>query len=287
MGKNHTNSQRSGGLRSAAHAPELFSLHEADKKPGTAEEAFPIESPIQSPIASAIKSKVLIVHHAPLVRSGLAGLIDASDRFTVCAQTGDAPRAREMFVEYQPHLVLLGLTLHRGNGIELIKDFERLNNTVRTLVLSAREDPLSIQRAFRAGAHGYLGIEDDGSEVLKALDWISAGYLYASTAVTQRLLESLASNEIEPARSEVKPLSDRELQVFSLIGRGFGASRLASELHLSVKTIETYQAHIKEKLGLRSAAELSDKAARWTLQSMRRNRQLKKLQTAGARAVSM
>ncbi|PYJ14025.1 MAG: DNA-binding response regulator [Verrucomicrobia bacterium] len=287
MGKNHTNSQRSGGLRSAAHAPEPFGLSDAGKEPGTAEEAFPIESPIQSPIASAIKSKVLIVHHAPLVRSGLAGLIDASDRFTVCAQTGDAPRAREMFVEYQPHLVLLGLTLHRGNGIELIKDFERLNNTVRTLVLSAREDPLSIQRAFRAGAHGYLGIEDDGSEVLKALDWISAGYLYASTAVTQRLLESLASNEIEPARSEVKPLSDRELQVFSLIGRGFGASRLASELHLSVKTIETYQAHIKEKLGLRSAAELSDKAARWTLQSMRRNRQLKKLQTAGARAVSI
>jgi DNA-binding NarL/FixJ family response regulator len=287
MGKNHTNRQRSGRLRSAADAPELFSLHEADKKPGTAEEAFPTESPIQSPIASAIKLKVLIVHHAPLVRSGLAGLIDASDRFAVCAQTGDAPRAREMFVEYQPHLVLLGLTLHRGNGIELIKDFERLNNAVRTLVFSAREDPLSIQRAFRAGAHGYLGMEDDGSEVLKALDWISAGYLYASTAVTQRLLESLASSEIESTCSEVKPLSDRELQVFSLIGRGFGASRLATELHLSVKTIETYQAHIKEKLGLRSAAELSDKAARWTLQSMRRNRQLKKLQTAGARAVSI
>jgi DNA-binding NarL/FixJ family response regulator len=192
-----------------------------------------------------------------------------------------------MFVEHQPQVVLLGLTLHRGNGIELIKDFERLNNTVRTLVLSAREDPLSIRRAFRAGAHGYLGIEDDGSEVLKALDWIAAGYLYASAGVTQRLLKSLASNEIELARSEVKPLSDRELQVFSLIGRGFGASRLATELHLSVKTIETYQAHIKEKLGLRSAAELSDKAARWTLQSMRRNRQLKKLQTAGARAVSI
>src|SRR5436309_3760893 len=282
MGKNHTNTQRSGRLRSAAHAPELFSLHEADKKPGTAEEAFPIESPIQSPIASAIKSKVLIVHHAPLVRSGLAGLIDASDRFTVCAKTGEAPRGREMFVEYQPHLVLLGLTLHRGNGIELIKDFERLNNAVRTLVFSAREDPLSIQRAFRAGAHGYLGMEDDGSEVLKALDWISAGYLYASTAVIQRLLESLASNEIEPARSEVKALSDRELEVFSLIGRGFGASRLATELHLSVKTIETYQAHIKQKLGLHNAAELSEKAAHWTLNSMRRNLQLKKLvKTAG------
>ena len=83
--------------------------------------------------------------------------------------------------------------------------------------------------------------------------------------MTRRLLESLATNEIEPARSEVKALSDRELQVFSLIGRGFGASRLATELHLSVKTIETYQAHIKEKLGLNNAAELSDKASHWML----------------------
>src|SRR2546430_17225218 len=94
MGKNHTNSQRSGRLRSAAHAPELFSLHEADKKPGTAEEAFPIESPIQSPIASAIKSKVLIVHHAPLVRSGLAGLIDASDRRSEERRVGKECRSR-------------------------------------------------------------------------------------------------------------------------------------------------------------------------------------------------
>jgi DNA-binding NarL/FixJ family response regulator len=235
------------------------------------------KSPIDSPTKCLAKMKVLIIHHAPLVRSGLAGLIDASDRFAVCAQTDDAPTAREMFVRHQPQLVLLGLTLCRGSGIELIKDFRRLNRAARLLVLSAREDPLSIQRAFRAGAHGYVGIEDDGSEVLKALDRVSAGYLYASASVTRRLLESLATNEIEPARSEVKALSDRELQVFSLIGRGFGASRLASELHLSVKTIETYQAHIKEKLGLRSAAELSDKAAHWMLHSIPRTRQLKKL----------
>jgi DNA-binding NarL/FixJ family response regulator len=239
---------------------------------------------MKSPIMRSIKAKVLIVHHAPVVCSGLAGMINATDRFAVCAQTGDAPTARQMFMEYQPQLVLLGLTLHRGSGIELIKDFRRVNTAVRTLVLSAREDPLSIQRAFRAGVHAYLGIEDDASEVLRALDEISAGYLYASANVTQRLLQSLATNEIEAAHSEVTPLTDRELQVFSLIGRGFGASRLATELHLSVKTIETYQAHIKEKLGLHSATELNDKAARWMVDSMRRNRQLKKLfKTAGTK----
>jgi DNA-binding NarL/FixJ family response regulator len=235
------------------------------------------KSPIDSPMKLLAKMKVLIIHHAPLIRSGLAALIDANDRFTVCAQTDDAPTAREMFVQHQPQLVVLGLTLHHGSGIELIKDFRRLNRAARLLVLSAREDPLSIQRAFRAGTHGYLALDDDPSEVLQALNRISDGHLYASASVIRHLLQSLATNEIEPARSVVKPLSDRELQVFSLIGRGFGASRLATELHLSVKTIETHQAHIKEKLGLHTAADLSEKAAHWMLQSMRRNVQLKKL----------
>jgi len=117
-------------------------------------------------------------------------------------------------------------------------------------VLSAREDPLSIQRAFRARVHAYLALEDDSSEAIKALSRIFDGHLYASASVMRRLLESLATNQIEPARSDVKALSDRALQVFSLIGRGFGASRLATELHLSVKTIEMYQAHLKQKVGL-------------------------------------
>ena len=235
------------------------------------------KSPIDSPMKRLAKLKVLIIHHAPLIRSGLVALIEATGRFVACGETDDAPTGREMFVKHQPRLVALGLTVHRGSGIELIKDFRRLNSSARLLVVSAREDPLSIQRAFRAGTHGYLALEDDPAEVLQGLDTISDGHLYASASVSRRLLEGLASNEIESARSEVKTLSDRELQVFSLIGRGFGASRLATELHLSVKTIETHQAHIKEKLGLHSAAELSEKAAHWMLHSMRRNLQLKKL----------
>jgi DNA-binding NarL/FixJ family response regulator len=212
----------------------------------------------------------------------LIALIEATGRFAVCGETDDAPTSREMFIKHQPWVVTLGLTVHRGGGIELIKDFRRLDLAARVLVVSAHDDPLSIQRAFRAGAHGYLAMEDDSSEVLQALNRISEGHLYASASVTRRLLKSLATNEIEPARSEVKALTDRELQVFSLIGRGFGASRLATELHLSVKTIETYQAQIKQKLGLHSAGELTEKATHWVLQSMRRNLQSKKLlKTAG------
>jgi DNA-binding NarL/FixJ family response regulator len=226
--------------------------------------------------------KILIIHHVPLVRSGLVALIEATGRFAVCGETDDAPTSREIFLKHQPQIVALGLTLRRGDGIDLIKDFRRIDTAARILVVSVREDPLTIQRAFRAGTHGYFALQDDSSEVLQALSRISEGHLYASASVTLRLLKSLATNEIEPARSEVKALSDRELQVFSLIGRGFGASRLAAELHLSVKTIETYQAHIKQKLGLHSATELSEKATHWVLRSMRRSLQLKKLlKTAG------
>jgi DNA-binding NarL/FixJ family response regulator len=240
------------------------------------------KSPIDSPMKLTAIMKVLIIHHTPLVRSGLVALIEATGRFAVCGETDDAPTGREMFVKHQPRLVALGLTVHRGSGIELIKDFRRMNSTARLLVVSAREDPLSIQRAFRAGTHGYLALEDDSAEVLNGLNRIADGHLYASASVTRNLLKSLATNEIEPARSEVKALSDRELQVFSLIGRGFGASRLATELHLSVKTVETYQAHIKQKLGLHSATELSEKATHWMVNSMRRNLQITKLlKTAG------
>jgi DNA-binding NarL/FixJ family response regulator len=274
MRKNHTTSKTSNSVTDLVLVSENFRSTEAGTKEPIAAEIFLTKSPIAPPITSAPETKVLIVHHAPLVRSGLVALLGASNRFAVCAHTGDAPTARTMFVEHQPQLIILGLTLNHGNGTELIKDFRRMSVATRVLVLSAREDPLSIQRAFRAGAHGYLGIEDDPSETLQALERISAGDLYASANVTRRLLHSLASSEIEPAGSDVKPLSDRELQVFSLIGRGFGASRLATELHLSVKTIETYQKHIKEKLGLHSAAELSDKATRWMLDSMRRHRRL-------------
>jgi DNA-binding NarL/FixJ family response regulator len=276
--------QKSKSLRGlAARQGHLGYCRDLQRKNSTQQQLLATKSLMPSPIQRNARARVLIVHHTPLVRSGLAALIEANDRFAVCAQTDDAPTAREMFVQHQPQVVALGLTLRRGSGIELMKDFRRLNRTARLLVLSGREDPLSIQRAFRAGAHAYLALEDDSSEVVKALDRISEGNLYASPSVMRRLLESLATNQIEPARSEVKALSDRELQVFSLIGRGFGASKLATELHLSVKTIETYQAHIKQKLGLHSAAELSEKAAHWTLNSMRRNLQLKKLVKAAGR----
>src|SRR5262249_31598650 len=147
------------------------------------------KSPIDSPMKLTAVTKVLIIHHAPLIRSGLVALIEATGRFAVCGETDDVPTGREMFVRHQPRLVALGVTLRRGSGIELIKDLRRLDRAARILVVSAREDPLSIQRAFRAGTHGYVGLEDDSSEVVKALSRIFEGHLYASATIMRRLLK--------------------------------------------------------------------------------------------------
>src|SRR5712691_10345393 len=227
---------------------------------------------------SPMNRKVLIVHRLALIRFALSTLIGASTRFVVCAQTDSVTEARELFDRHRPQLVVLGLTLRSGDGIGLMKDFHKSDPAVRCVVFTLREDDdsLSIQRAFRAGANGYLVVEDSMDDILVALEQALDGELRASDKVYRALLKSLAEGEIQPISSELRILSDRELQVFSLIGRGFGASQLASELHLSVKTIETYQMHLKEKLGLHSAIELSEKAARWMRNSARRNLQLKK-----------
>jgi DNA-binding NarL/FixJ family response regulator len=223
------------------------------------------------------KARVLIVHNLPLVRFGLAKLIEASRRFSVCAKTGDAPTARELFVRDQPQLIVLGLTLSGGDGIELIKDFRKVNPLARSVVFSTRGDHLSIDRAFRAGAHGYLLASEGTAEVLHALNHVCAGHFYASRAALRQIVENGVT---DVDKTDLENLSDRELQVLSLIGRGFGASRLAHELHLSVKTIETYQMHLKEKLGLHSAAELSKKASEWMVKSVRSNLQSRKAMLA-------
>ena len=229
-----------------------------------------------NPLIKAEKTlRILLVHSAPIIRFGLAALFDLHG-FEVCGETDTAPAARELFQQSLPDVVILGLMLRGGDGIELLKDFRQLNPAARILVLTTNEDVLLMQRAFRAGARGYLVIRDATSDILDALNQICAGELYASRSVLQRLLKNLTQGKIPPDRYDMGILSDRELQVFSLIGRGYGTTRLARELHLSVKTVETHQARIKQKLELRNASELAGKATEWMLASVRRNLQTRR-----------
>ena len=268
-----TNGHQSTSARLATASPAT-GAHLPTSKSGDA------KPKAHRPIISPTRAKVLIVHRTPLMRFALSALIGKSVRFIVCGETDSAPDAREMFDRNRPHLIVLGLTLQGGDGIGLIKDFHKLNPAVRCVVLTMRDDALSMQRAFRAGASGYLVAQDDIAEILGMLEQALDGELHASDKVCRALLENLALGVIEPITSEMRALSDRELQVLSLIGRGFGVTRLAGELHLSVKTIETHQMRIKQKLGLRSAGELSAKASRWMVQSARRNLHLSKVARA-------
>jgi DNA-binding NarL/FixJ family response regulator len=212
------------------------------------------------------KTKVLVVHRTGFVRSGVLSLIAKSMQFMACGETDEAPLARDLFVRHKPKLVLLGLTLRGGDGFQLIKDFCKLEPAAATLVLSERTDALSIRRAFRAGARGYLTL-DGAEEMVRAFDEISAGRVYVGASVLPLVLSNFAAGTKSSRGSDINSLSDRELEIFSFIGRGFSVSELAIELHVSIKTIETHQMRIKEKLALHSAAELRQKAREWLARS--------------------
>jgi DNA-binding NarL/FixJ family response regulator len=212
------------------------------------------------------KARVLVVHRTGFVRSGVLSLIANSKQFEACGETDEAPLARELFLRHKPDLVLVGLRLCGADGIQLMKEFRSLTPAAAILALSEHVDAFSAQRAFRAGALGYLSIED-APELLRALDEISTGRPYVGASVLPLILSSFAAGIKGSGSSDINRLSDRELEIFSFIGRGLSVSELASELNVSVKTIETHQMRIKEKLALRTAAELRQKAREWLARS--------------------
>lgn len=212
------------------------------------------------------KEKVLVVHRIGFVRAGVLSLIAKSMQFAVCGETGEAPSARELFLRHKPHLVVVGLRLCGADGIQLIKDFRSLNPAAAVLALSEHADSFSAQRVFRAGARAYLSIED-APELLRALTEISTGHPYVGASVLPLILSNFAAGTKNSSNSDINSLSDRELEIFSFIGRGLGVSELATELKVSVKTIETHQMRMKEKLALHSAAELRQKAREWLARS--------------------
>jgi DNA-binding NarL/FixJ family response regulator len=212
------------------------------------------------------KAKVLVVHRTGFVRAGVLSLIAKNVQFVVCGETDEAPLARELFLRHKPHLVVIGLRLCGADGIQLIKEFRSLNPASAILALSEHADAFSAQRVFRAGARAYLSIED-ASELLRAFDEISTGHPYVGASVLPLILSSFAGGPKNSRSSDINSLSDRELEIFSFIGRGVSVSELATELHVSVKTIETHQMRMKEKLALHSAAELRQKAREWLAKS--------------------
>lgn len=215
--------------------------------------------------------RVMVVISEPVTRYGLVSLINSQSELQVCSEAGEAPVARELFLKTQPDVVLVELELRRGDGLDLIKDFRKLNPGPRPLVITTDSDPDTVQRAFRAGASGYVVRDEETHEIVEAIRRVAAGELFASKLVSRTLLNRLATGTFNTqAGKDGGLLSARELQVMKLIGRNYGPQRVAHELGLSVKTIESHRQRIKVKLNLNTAAELNEYAGDWVREEHQR-----------------
>jgi len=192
----------------------------------------------------------------------MAQLICKQPELFVCGEAGNAEQALESIRMLRPELVLVDVTLPGKPGLEFIKDLATLFPEVLVLVVSMHDESLYAERALRAGARGYLMKSAGGEELIKAIRQVFTGQVYVSPNLSARLLDSLSGSRRRPL-GVLNMLSDREFEVFQLIGEGLTTNEIGSRLHISGKTVETHRLHIRDKLGLRTPPELTKYAVRW------------------------
>ncbi|MBL7140389.1 MAG: response regulator transcription factor [Planctomycetes bacterium] len=214
------------------------------------------------PPSEDAKVRVLIVDDHPVVRQGLRILIQEEPDLVVCAEAETVAEALQAAGEHRPDVAVVDLSLKDASGLDLIKDLKVRHPEIASLVLSVSDENLYAERALRAGAKGYVMKEVATDGVIRAIRCVHAGGVFLSDDMKSRLLGRFVDGAPAEETSAIDRLSDRELEVFELIGRGQGTREIAAHLHLSPKTIETYRAHIKEKLNLANAAQLVQRAVR-------------------------
>lgn len=215
--------------------------------------------------APLVKRSVLVVDDHPLIRQGLAMLINQQDDMRVCGEAGDMRVAMQCIVQLTPDAVILDLSLNGQNGLDLLKTIRATNPDLPVLVLSMHDEGIYAERAVRAQANGYIMKQEATEKVLVALRRILNGEVYLSDAMSKKMVQQFVEGTHAVPELRIASLSDRELEVFGRIGEGQGTRQIAEELQLSVKTVETYQAHIKQKLGLKSGRELIQHAIQWKI----------------------
>ena len=208
-------------------------------------------------------ARVFLMDDHPLVREWLAGMIALERDLVICGQAEEAEEALGMIPAVQPDIVIVDLSLPRGSGLELIKDLRVRHPKVRLLVLTTHDDAAVAIRAFRAGAHGYAIKRDPGPQIIEAVRAVLAGKFYASPSLTAQLAGRLFGGAAPVGRSPDEILSDREMEVFQLRGQGRTSKEIAGLIHVSAKTVGSYEARIKQKLGLNNAGALMREAVLW------------------------
>jgi DNA-binding NarL/FixJ family response regulator len=201
------------------------------------------------------RSRVLLVDDHPIVRQGLARLIEATVDLMVCAEASTAAEAIELIDSSDPDVVVVDISLEDRNGVELIKDIVARRPKLPSLALTMYDEAVYALRVLRAGGRGYVMKQEATKRVVDAIRHVLAGHVYLSASMSQRLLDRVGNTAASAVQS-VAELSDRELEVLTLIGRGQSTREIATKLYLSVKTVESHREHIKEKLKLKNGTEL-------------------------------
>ncbi len=228
-----------------------------------------IKKPAPKPLTPSSKARLLLVDDHPIVREGLAARIEMEGDMTVCAMAETANQAADEIANHNPDLVVVDLSLSGKPGLELIKDIRVTRPTLPILVLSIHDEDVWAERVLRAGAQGYIMKSQATENVMSAIRRVLSGGVWLSDHMSSSLLGRLAGGRVVNSGTPLATLSDRELEVFHMIGRGLSVKEIAVQLNLSAKTVDVHREHIKEKLSLKSSAELLRYAVIYTLEERR------------------
>lgn len=209
------------------------------------------------------KAKIFLVDDHPLVREWLSQLIQREPDLGVCGEAEDTHDAIAKIGEAKPDIVIADISLKTTHGLELVKDLQAQFPKLPVLVLSMHDESLYAERVLRAGAMGYITKQESTRKVLQAIRQVLSGQIYVSEKMAARMVHKLVAGRQQEHTSPVERLTDRELEVFQLIGKGQGTRKIAEELHLGIKTVESYRARIKDKLKLEDGTQLLQQAIQW------------------------
>jgi DNA-binding NarL/FixJ family response regulator len=210
------------------------------------------------------KKQILIIDDHPMMREGLAQLIGNEPDLQVCGEAGDAHDGLVKIGKHKPDLVIADITLPGKNGLELIKDIQAMYQGLPVLVISMHDEALYAERVLRAGGRGYIMKQEGGKKLMEAIRQVLNGKIYVSEAMSSKILEIFSGGRPDAAASPIESLTDREFEIFQLIGKGFSTVQMAAQLHISPKTVEVHRVNLKSKLKVKTAPELLRFSVRWS-----------------------
>lgn len=211
--------------------------------------------------------RLAIVDDHPSVREGLRALLERAGGFEICGEAGDVPAAIQMISNTSPHVVIMDISLENENSLDLIRRLKAKNGTIRILAWSMFDDLVYAERALAAGAMGYVNKREATQKIIAAIRKVMDGEVYLSEKMASHMIHRSVGGRPRNGQTPIETLSDRELEVFRMIGKGMTTAEISRALHLSVKTVETHRQRIKDKLRIEDASKLVREAAQWVLEN--------------------